>query len=113
MRHLASCLKSQSLKSVASVLALCLAQLFSSQSGSLAQLCSSRSLSRLVVQQLISLLLSCLAVDLALLLSCLAVNNNNNKISLLKGGAKYLWYQLGTTINKKEKKVQSDLKGKS
>ena len=40
-------------------------------------------------------------------------NNNNNKISLLKGGARYLWYQLGTTINKKEKKVQSDLKGKS
>ena len=28
----------------------------------------------------------------------------NNKISLLKGGARYLWYQLGTTINKKRKK---------
>ena len=33
-----------------------------------------------------------------------AYNNNNNKIFLLKGGARYLWYQLGTTINKKEKK---------
>ena len=34
----------------------------------------------------------------------LCYNNNNNKISLLKGGARYLLYQLGTTINKKEKK---------
>ena len=32
-------------------------------------------------------------------------NNNNNNIFLLKGGARYLWYQLGTTINKKKSTV--------